>query len=59
MLSADHDAFALDTSVDEVALISVPVFCSRLVERLAVEAKDDWDESLINTAYPYFPPVRN
>jgi hypothetical protein len=31
--------------------VSVPVFCGRLVERIAAEAPGDWDDSLINTNY--------
>jgi hypothetical protein len=51
LLSDDTDAYALDTSQDGLAWISVPVFCARLVERVAVEAPDEWDVSLIDTAY--------
>jgi hypothetical protein len=50
-LTADPSAFALDTSRDGLALLSVPVFCGYLVERLVTEAKDDWDKSLIDTNF--------
>ena len=53
LLTPDHDAYALDTSHAGIALVSVPVFCARLVERIAAEAKGDWDVSLINTDYQY------
>jgi len=46
-------AFAVDTSADGLARISVPVFCGRLAERTAAEAPGDWDTSLINTNLPY------
>jgi hypothetical protein len=32
-------------------LVSVPVLCGRLVERIAAEAPNDWDDSLIDTDY--------
>jgi hypothetical protein len=51
LLSEDRDAYALDTSQDGLALVSVPIFCARLVERIVVEALDQWDVSLIDTAY--------
>jgi hypothetical protein len=51
LLSDDRDAYALDTSQVGLALVSVPVFCARLVERIVVEAPDEWDVSLIDTAY--------
>lgn len=50
-LTPDPTAFALDTSSDGLALLSVPVFCGYLVERLVTEAKDDWDKSLIDTNF--------
>jgi hypothetical protein len=31
--------------------LSVPVFCGRLVERIAAEAVDGWDDSLIDTRH--------
>jgi hypothetical protein len=42
-------AFAVDTSRKDRVLISVPVFCGRLVERIAYEAPHQWDTNLINT----------
>ena len=54
LLTDDHEAYALDTSQPGRALVSVPVFCSRLVERIAAEAYGSWDVSLINTDYRYF-----
>jgi hypothetical protein len=53
LLTPYHDAYALDTSQAGLALVSVPVFCGRLVERIvATIALDEWDTDLINTAYP-------
>jgi hypothetical protein len=51
LLTDDRAAYALDTSQPGRALVSVPVFCGRLVERIAAEAPGDWDDSLINTNY--------
>ena len=53
LLSADRHACALDTSTHGEALLSIPVFCGELVERIAYEAPRDWDVSEINTDYPY------
>ena len=53
LLTDDREGYALDTSREGVVLVSVPVFCARLVERIAAEARDDWDVSLLNTDYPY------
>jgi hypothetical protein len=53
LLTGDHAGYAVDTSPEDVALVSVPVFCARLVERMATEAKDNWDVSLLNTDYRY------
>lgn len=52
-LTPYQDAFAVDTSADGRALVSVPVFCGRLVERIAAEAPDDWDTSAIDTDAQY------
>lgn len=52
LLTGDRDAYALDTAQEGRALVSVPVFCGHLVERVAAEAPQDWDVSLINTDYP-------
>lgn len=49
LLTADPHAHAVDTSRDGVALVSVPVFCGRLVERIAFAAWKDWDQELVNT----------
>ncbi len=49
--SGDLDAYALDTNDDGIARVSVPVFCGRLVERIAAEALDGWDDALIDTDY--------
>lgn len=49
LLTADRNAFAVDTSQPRVALVSVPVFCGRLVERIAAAAWEDWDTSLLDT----------
>jgi hypothetical protein len=49
LLTDDRAAYALDASQDGRALVSVPVFCGRLVERITAEAPGDWDDSLINT----------
>jgi hypothetical protein len=51
LLSGDGDGYALDTWHDGFVLVSVPVFCARLVERIVVEAPGEWDVSLIDTAY--------
>jgi hypothetical protein len=39
LLTDDRAAYALDTSRPGRALVSVPVFCGRMVERIAVEAR--------------------
>jgi hypothetical protein len=51
LLSDDRATYAVDTSRNGHALVSVPVFCERLVERIATEVPGDWDDSLINTDY--------
>jgi hypothetical protein len=51
LLTDYADTYALDTSQTGRAILSVPVFCSRLVERIAAEVPGDWDESLIDTDY--------
>ena len=48
-LTPDVAAYAVDTSAPGQALVSVPVFCGRLVERIAAVAPENWDTSLINT----------
>lgn len=49
LLTPDTTAFAVDTGTPDKALVSVPVFCGRLVERIAAAAPQNWDTSLINT----------
>jgi hypothetical protein len=51
LLSDDRATYAVDTSRDGHAVVSVPVLCGRLVERIATEVPGDWDDSLINTDY--------
>lgn len=52
VLTGDRDAYALDTTIkDGVALVSVPVFCGCLVERIAAEAPNDWDDSLLDVDF--------
>lgn len=50
LLHREQSAYAIDTdiSANEIYL-SVPVFCRCLVERIALEAQSNWDETLINT----------
>jgi len=49
LLTPDATAYAVDTSKTGQVLISVPVFCERLVERIAHAAPENWDTSLIDT----------
>jgi hypothetical protein len=49
--TGERAAYALDTSDAGIARLSVPVFCARLVERIAFEAPYDWDTTLIDTEY--------
>ena len=51
LLTSDVTAHAIDTSTSTSgrALVSVPVFCGRLVERIAAAAPQNWDTSLIDT----------
>ncbi len=51
LLTDDPAAYAVDTSRDGLALVSVPVFCGRLVERIAAEVPGGRDEGLVNTDY--------
>jgi len=44
--------YAIDTSGRDLVDLSVPLFCSLLVERIAVEAADDWDVTLIDVNKP-------
>jgi hypothetical protein len=49
LLTPDATAYAVDTSQTDRVLVSVPVFCGRLVERIAHAAPHNWDASLIDT----------
>lgn len=51
ILTPDQNAFAIDTSHAKKALISVPVFCRCLVERIASEAPNTWDVSEVDTNF--------
>jgi len=42
-LSGDTKGFAVDTSATGRAVVSVPVFCGRLVERVAASVPSSWD----------------
>ena len=48
-LTAYQHGYAVDTESPDVISVSVPVFCRCLVERVAYEAGDQWDETLIDT----------
>jgi hypothetical protein len=45
----EWDAYALDTSREGLAVLSIPVFCGRLVERIVSEMPDRWDVTLLDT----------
>jgi hypothetical protein len=47
VLSNSMNRYALETDDEGIARLSVPAFCGRLVERIASEAVDGWDYSLI------------
>jgi hypothetical protein len=50
LLHREQSSYALDTDVSANDIyLSVPVFCRCLVERVALEAQHNWDETLINT----------
>jgi hypothetical protein len=49
LLTSDPSRYAVDTSKRGQALVSVPVFCGYLVERIVLEAYDQWDVTLLNT----------
>lgn len=53
VLIDDQDAHALDTSEKGRAILSVPVFCRCLVERIARDSPDRWDVSEIDTDIPW------
>ena len=46
--SPDSEAFAVDTRTKGRAVVSVPVFCGRLVERIAASVPKSWDISEID-----------
>lgn len=59
LLTDDTFTFAIDTSRDRIAFVSVPVFCGRLVERIAFAAWPAWDQTLVNTdLFATKPPRR-
>lgn len=43
------DGSAVDSSTPGFAFVSVPLFCSRLVERIVSEALESWDTTLLDT----------
>lgn len=50
-LTPDVNGFAVDTEHDDYIRLSVPVFNGHLVERIASEAHEEWDTSLIDTDF--------
>ena len=52
IMTPDPLAPALDTDTLGVARLSVPVFCSHLVERIALQGRSRWDTSMIWTGAP-------
>jgi len=46
----DPTAYALDTRRPQVALLSVPVFCGHLVERIAAAVPEQWDPTLTSVS---------
>ena len=56
IMSPDPTLYAVDTRRRGEVWISVPVICSRLVERIAFEAYDRWDTSLIFVNAALEPP---
>jgi hypothetical protein len=51
VLTGDCDGYAIDTTTDGVAFVSVPVFCGCLVERIAAAAPHDWDGSRLDVDF--------
>jgi hypothetical protein len=49
LLTSDPSEYAVDTSNRGRVLVSVPVSCRYLVERIALEAYDQWDVTLLDT----------
>jgi hypothetical protein len=45
----EQDSYAIDSDTAGLTSVSVPVFCRCLVERIAVEARYEWDDTLIDT----------
>jgi hypothetical protein len=56
ILTDDRRSFALQTDDPDGVVLSVPVFCGKLVERIVSEASSDWDVSEIDADYPYPGP---
>jgi len=52
VMTPDRSAFALDTETPGIARLSVPVFCSHMVERIALQGRSRWDTSMIWTGAP-------
>jgi hypothetical protein len=50
-LTREQDAFAIESDSHDRGLLSVPVFCRVLVERIAFEAHASWDASLVDTEF--------
>jgi hypothetical protein len=49
LLTSDPSRYAVDTSKRGQALVSMPVFCGHLFERIVAEAYDQWDVTLLDT----------
>ena len=49
LLTRDAAAPAINTDHPGLVWVSVPAFCGRLVERIAFEARDRWDGTLVDT----------
>lgn len=49
LLTDDSAGYALDTAEHGLALLSVPVFCGYLVERIVSATSSSWDGSLVDT----------
>ncbi|GID29135.1 hypothetical protein [Paractinoplanes brasiliensis] len=47
----DPAAHAVDTRTPRVALINVPAFCSRLVERIAAKSSTTWNTEELDTRF--------
>jgi hypothetical protein len=54
VFTGDPNGYALDTERPGHVVLSVPVFCGHLVERIAAAAHGQWDTSLLDTQLP--PP---